>query len=61
MDPSLNYFCRDGAINERRGVTKNSMCGSCGMAISVLGDMRPSPVGRAAHVTVTTNILDFSS
>jgi len=38
----VHYLCRL-VIDERRGVTKNRMCDSCGKAISVFSEMLPRP------------------
>jgi len=40
IDPCITF----AVIDKCRGVTENSMCGSCGKAISVLGEMWNSTV-----------------
>jgi len=40
-------------IDEHRGVTKNSMCGSCGKAISVLGEIAHIPALATQYTAIT--------
>ena len=45
----MHYLNRLVVIDERRGVTKNSMCGSCGKEIAVFSEIRPTTAARYTH------------
>jgi len=47
----LSRYHYRGNIDKKQRRDKNSLCGSCGKAISVLGKMKPLPTARAIHFT----------